>query len=349
MSITEQVENYLTDNINVSNSFFDNILEEHDESSIKLFYCYHLLKSGDKESSIKLFKTIKENSNVRSLYLLVNAILFYYDNVSSCKEMLLKSILIDNKNKWSYLELFYLLKNTEENYLAWDYLEKAILIDENFNEAKYQRILQFDSIENCSLIINDILAFPQTYVNEYILNTLGSAYYNCGQIGNAVKILKGSLEINKTPEAYYLLGAIEHNKDRNFDNALKYYNLSINEDPSYIDCLNSKAWLLFDMRNIDEAELLFKKIINLNKSQSSYIQIIQFYLCISDLDNALSYNKTMIIEYGEDYISDSFDIIYLIKKNNKEILNNKVLKFKKKYNEEQIDWLKNMILDYGSV
>ena len=111
-NIYEFIETYLTDNIHIRNDFFENLRIENNKDIviIDLFYCYHLLKRGSKKKAHLLFKSIKENQGNKSLYLMLKAIIYFHEDTDNCKKLLLESIYFNKENKWSYLELFYLLK-----------------------------------------------------------------------------------------------------------------------------------------------------------------------------------------------------------------------------------------------
>jgi len=333
-------------NSNIDETYFLDLLKLFpNEGYIKILYCYYLfnydklIEGNEVLKSINIHYIDKEDF---SFHLFVSTL---YDSDNLIEDLLKLNSEYPN-NIFCLFELFMSLKDTEDNFLAWGFLEKAIEIEPYFFEARLQKILYDDSLDNCSEIIQELLKFPQTYVDTRVLNKLAFSYYNCYEIENAIKIAKGSLEIDKTAETYYILGSIEHNENNNFKEALNYYNLCLEIDSSYLDCLNSKAWLLYDFGDISDSEKIFLQILEIDQSISSYGQLMQFYLNANNLEKVVSVNDLLISKHGNNHISDTFSILYSLKKNEKEKLNLKLQNFKQSYTDEQVEWLKSMILDY---
>ena len=87
-----------------------------------------------------------------------------------------------------------------------------------------------------------------------------------------------------------------------------------------------KAWLLHDFDEISESEKIFIQILEIDKSISSYGQLMQFYLNINNLEKVVSINDLLVSKHGNNHISDTFSILYSLKKNEKEKLNLKLQK-----------------------
>jgi pentatricopeptide repeat protein len=344
----QEFENYITVNLKIKNEYFENIINDYPENIyVLIFYSFFLFKNEKIEKARKIFNSIKNPEDFYSYYVMVDALINYEKDFTSKKIKLLESIKIDKKNKWAYLELFYLLKDTDENYIAWDYLEKSISIDYNFFEAKFQRILYYDSIQNCKLIIEEILTFPQTYVDENILNCLAYAYFNNYEFINAKKIALGSLDIYASKDAYYLLGLISYEFENDFKIAFNYFQESLNIDCKQSKVLTSKGWLLFDMGKLEYSKNVFKELIEIDRSQFSYNQLIQFYFECKDFDEAIKYIDSSKELFGNNYMNDGFYILYTYKKNYKKLLEAKIKEYKKVYTSDQISWLKEILNNIG--
>jgi tetratricopeptide (TPR) repeat protein len=338
---------YINENVFIEDDFFIKMINKYPENNlIKLHASYYYLINNKIEECVLIYNNIVKldlNDYETGFYKLIEILL--RDDKEITKDLLSLN-KTHPENKFCLLELFFALKDSDSNYLAWGFLEKAIELDPFFYEARLQLVLNYNSIDNSIDIINELLSFPQTFVDTRVLNKLAYAYYNCYEIENAYKIAEGSLKMEATAEAYYVLATIEHNEFNNFVLALDYYNLALQKDPLYLDCINSKAWLLFDMSKNDEAEELFKSIIDLDNTQFSYIQLIQFYFKIGNLEKISDFIKEIELKFGKDYISDSFKILYFMKTNSKDMLNQATKEFKKLYNEDQIKWLKEIIIEY---
>lgn len=346
-NIRQSIDTYLTDNINIEEKYFENLLIDFDDDYVYLMYSYFLLKKNSVQKAEKIFNIVGLRTDEYSHVLLIEALFLYYRDNEDQKaiEKLKQSISVDPSNKWSFLELFYLLVG-KKDYEAFGYLEEAIKIDENFNEAIYARVLYYDSINNCSDVISEILKIPQTYINAYILNTLAFAYYNCFEVDNATKIAKASLEYEETDRAFYLLGTIASDNE-DYTLALYNFNQSLEKNENQKDVLNSKAWALFDTNKFDEAEYIFLQVLQFDFDQESFNQIIQFYLETENFESVDLFIKESKLKNGKNYMNDTYKIIYLhlINDGKFEFYLNE---FMKTYSELEHSWFNDVFSQYSS-
>ncbi|KFF03216.1 tetratricopeptide repeat protein [Flavobacterium reichenbachii] len=345
-----EIERYLTDNIELDLDYLKDFSNKHaDIEELKVYYFYALYKNNKiklaSEELASLNQSIKLQEN--SFFLMVKSLVQINqdDEIDLLINSLEKCLQIDNRkeNKWLRLELFKLYEKKEIDYLAWGYLEDAILIDENFYEAILLRAQRLDLITNCSDIVHQILQLPQTYVNSDVLNFLGNAYLNCNEIENALKIFNGSLEIRETEEAYYFIGYINHYNFSDYEKAMFYYDKSISINPQFIDVLIEKAWLLYDMNEYETSETLFKEIIDSHHEEINvYNQITLFYIRTEKISEALNYVEKSKSKFGINYMNQGFELICLEKiKDDKYV--NEYHVFKKKYSADELSWFKTLL------
>lgn len=346
-----EIERYITDNIIIDINYLKKLTKKNDDiTELKVYYIYGLYKENQIKSAINELAILKKTTALEksSFFLMVKS-LIQINNETEIDQLikLLENYLILDKernNKWLRLELFKLYEKKEIDYLAWGYLEDAISIDENFYEAILLRSQRLDLITNCSEIIQQLLQLPQSYVNSDVLNFLGNAFLNCNEIDNALKIFNGSLESEITEEAYYFIGYINHYHLNDYKNAMVYYNKSISVNNKFIDVLMEKAWLLFDMKNFESSETLFKDIIDSHDEINSYNQITLFYLKTTKYKEASNYIDKSKGRFGENHMNQGLELVYLEKIKN-DLYVDKYHLYKKKYSENQLLWFKNLLCE----
>ncbi len=117
---------------------------------------------------------------------------------------------------------------------------------------------------SCSLprivILDDPLT-PEEHLN------LGVTYEKKGGFDSAIK--EYELAAKKLSIAYLYLGNAHFHKN-DFENAEKYYKLTIEKEPQNADAYNNLAWLYYMRKeNMDQAESLALKAMELNPSKSN--------------------------------------------------------------------------------
>jgi len=318
-----------------------------DESPlVYLIYIYYLIKNNKTEKAISLFKKIEPNDDLKSYYILIEALL---EDIKEVKiEKLYNSLDLKKDNIWTLIELYYILKDTDDLYKAFGYLDKSIEIEPDFYEARYEKILNLSSVDNCDIIIQEILSFPETYIDENILNTLAFAFFNCYNIENAEKILNRSLKIKETKEAFFLLGIISFDKYNDKQKALSCYEKSLELDENQLEVLTEKAWLLFEINREIEAEKIFLKLLDINQNNETFNQVIHFYFTINEYRKAYDFIKKSKEILGSNYLNDGYEILYYTLIKNNYLSQRFALEFKNKYSTFEIDWLKGLILEFTS-
>lgn len=118
---------------------------------------------------------------------------------------------------------------------------------------------------SCSLprfiIVDDPLT-PEEHIN------LGVAYERKGELEHAMKEYEKAAK--RLPIAYLYLGNVSLQLGRS-DEAERYYRRSIKKSPSGADAYNNLAWLYYTRKeNLDEAEALAQKALELNPSREDY-------------------------------------------------------------------------------
>lgn len=345
----EECDKYLTDNYPVHINYFDKYLNKSLLSAyLKLMKVYFLIKEGNIDLAKEEYSLINIDSPVYNshgdLYYMIKGIFLFLDKNRKDALNYFQIALSKEKsrNKWLRIELFYFYFEIE-NYTAFGYLDEAIDIDPNFYEAIIQKCYYMDSEHNCEEIITNLEKLPITYEINTTLNLLGVAYTNCGNIDKGIKIIKKSIENEPTSENNYLLGYIYSNFLKRLDLAEGFFLKSLSFEKANIDTINSYAWLLYEKNDMQLAEKKFKELLSINKDQTAYDQIIQFYLLTKKISKAEKFISESINQNGFNFTNEGFEIILLLimKKNHKAKLD----AYKIKYGEFEVDWLHGMIND----
>jgi len=113
------------------------------------------------------------------------------------------------------------------------------------------------------IVLDDPLS-PEEHLN------LGVTYEKNGELDNALK--EYQVASKKLPVAYLYMGNIYFQKNE-FDEAESCYKKAINKDSENADAHNNLAWLYFiERKNLDEAERLVSKAIELNPAKKNIYQ-----------------------------------------------------------------------------
>jgi tetratricopeptide (TPR) repeat protein len=121
------------------------------------------------------------------------------------------------------------------------------------------------TVSSCALpriIVLDDPLTPEEHIN------LGLAYEKKGESDLAIEEYKTASK--KMPAAYLYLGNI-YQQMKKLDEAEAFYRKAIEKAPTLADAYNNLAWLYFtENTNLDEAERLASRAVELNPSKENY-------------------------------------------------------------------------------
>src|SRR5690606_34529171 len=217
-------------------------------------------------------------------------------------------------------------------------------IDKYFSEALIAKAVYLDPVDNSEEIIKDLNRIPESYNDYQVSYLLGIAYLNFGDISKSLELLKKSISINESSNAYLSLGVLYSDYLDNTKEANYYFNKSIEIDPVNIFAINNYAWFLYSLGHFTESETYFLNLLELNQDQEIYNQIIQFYINIKNYISAELKILESVDVNGVNFMNDGFKIVLNSLTGSE--YKNLSSEYKKKYGEFELDWLKSMIIKY---
>lgn len=341
-----RIDNYLTITFPIENSYFINLIDngtEVEKEYANLMYAYHLIKTEGVIKARLHFDSISGLKENEVTYML-QALLKHVDG--DREEALVKfkkAYAYNSKNKWLNLELYYYFLENDD-VMAWKYLEDAIQIDKNFSKALIAKAVYLDPVDNCEEIIKDLNRIPESYKDYQVSYLLGIAYLNHGDLTKSLELLQKSIAIKETSNAYLSLGVLFSDYLDDTKEANYYFIKSLEIEPDNIFAINNYAWFLYNLGDTSGSETYFLSLLELNKDQEIYNQVIQFYLNIKDFKSAELKIQESVDENGINFMNDGFKIILKSLTGDEYINLNR--DFKNNNGEFELDWLKSMIIKY---
>ncbi len=171
---------------------------------------------------------VTENAGAYILLAIAN---FYGENYQKSIENCIKSLEINDRNKW---------------LRPW-------LISAHFESGDTQKALEI-----ANLILQDE---PE---DELIWNQLGYIYSKTGEYEKATEVLNKAIQINyKLGQPWSNLGYIEYKKG-NYEQALEYIKKAIKKDPDYPRAYYYFAKVLYSQGKADEALVYCNECLKIN-------------------------------------------------------------------------------------
>ncbi|MEK6153135.1 tetratricopeptide repeat protein [Flavobacteriaceae bacterium 3-367] len=341
-------ESFLTYNTDIDKDFFFKKIDDLDTNSyLSLMYAYFLIKKDEISEAETVLDRINLNHGIpylQSLYFMNEGLIAMSKGDTQMSESKLRASYEADSgkyNKWIRLELFRYYTD-KVDYEAWKYLESALDLDPEFNQAKVEKSYQLDEDLNCDEVIDLLKDIPESYKDSDAMNLFGVALINCGRFDQAKEALKKSITIKPSSNNCFSLAQLMHEKYEDYEEAESLYKKSLDLDKSNLDAINGFAWLNYDMNEMARAESQILSLLEFTQDQEIYNQIVNFYFLTDRPDNANKYINEAQKVHGKNSINEGYKIIEQIyRKENYEPLINE---YKSNYSEEEIEWLKNQIV-----
>lgn len=308
----DEIDKFLSKPANASDKiiFLDRYLKKWPNNDYLLgMRGYFLLEVDSVEAGEFFKKEILSQNNMGEYCAMASGAFFAgKGNYKKASEYLKYAQKLDKEvnNKWIFLELFHAEKDDD---VAAKYLEKSLQIDPFFYYALLSKAyFVLDEVENCAEIINILDKVDLEQESVEVINHLGMAYYNCGNIEKSYGVFLQSVEVGKSGFAYNMLGNIAVSWN-DLELAEKYYleNLKLNEHRDL--ALRALGWLYFRSGRYSVAETLFRELIVLEPTKESYEDVIMFYLKTNNFSKAREVIKERVVKHGNDSYSNAFLLI----------------------------------------
>ena len=273
------IENYILA-LNDLNSSIDFLLKDHINNFSKL----------------KLSKLISDNIvDVEYLKRLISLRAETYFHLSE-KEMILKKNY-DKSLQNSYLNYNVLIQNNVlgENAENITQLFKILYLAGKYDEliANAETILNLHSDNLTNLELSDIFT------------TLGMTYSTLNKSKNALKYYKLAIDLNPIPENIdqYAITLFE-NED--YENALIYFNMNINNSPNNSIYWNNRGMYYFNTGDYQNAKKDFLKSLEINKGLNfqDLLMLLRISVMSNDFSNQLKYSYKIKEIMNEDILSN---------------------------------------------
>ncbi len=270
------------------------------DSEIYLNYGILYAKQQKKHKAIEMFKKSKFfNPTNFHAYFLLGVMLFETDKTSEafCEFKQLESLKPDYKNLNYYLALCY---KKEMNYIAVNEYAQRALEEDPYNSSVHillaQNFITMKKEDEGLRIYNNALEKGIDDFEFYL--SWGISLLKINNISGAKEKLFKALEKKENnSNALYRLGYCFH-KENDFDNAEKYYNLSIIADPKNSMAHADLGIIHYEKKNYEDAINSFLKAINISSKMSYlYFYIANCYYKKGRLKKSLDYYEKTIEYY----------------------------------------------------
>jgi tetratricopeptide (TPR) repeat protein len=223
-----------------------------------------LLKIINSPELAALNKKILDNPEEANLYNERAKIYLQFKQFDEAINDSKRSLRMDSSNAGFYLTEADIFFASNETRNAKDVLEKVVKKFPENTEGllKLGELYYFvKQYENAFAKINQALKVNQNLAKAYYLK--GSIYREIGDTGKAISSLETTIEQdNKNYGAFLDLGIIYAAKKNPL--AFQYYDNALSINPSSNDVLYAKAKLFQDLEKINDAVLIYNKILKNN-------------------------------------------------------------------------------------
>lgn len=306
-----------------NNSLFDEVIleceklikEGYSSSSVYNLYGSAFKEKGKSDEALKAYDiAISINQNNFAPFLNKSIIYFDLKLFDEAEQNILKSLSINSKDALANYMLAIILQESvvdKSQKLHSDLLKKAVSYFEKSFELNKSFIPLYSNYGNAlvslgelkkakSIILQGLDLHPQ---NPILLYNMGNVYEKEQNISEAISYYNNALKYDKNLfQAHNNLGTLLTTHVKNFDLALKHYNISIALNPTDGDTLSNKGSLLEEMGQIDLAYETINKSIDMNsKNPKAHYNKAKILEKMGNIHEALtSYDRS--IKLDSNYI-----------------------------------------------
>ena len=253
-------------------------------------------------------------------------------------------------NRYVIFELFlYNLQNNDDQYIKYLEILKKFHSDYTYFIIEHSNLLKtYGHIDQGIALLDSLI---ERNANPYACYIRSIDYYNSGDVTNANRILYVGLKIKEIPELYCGLGFLSEQMG-NKQNALESFNKALQLDPNSKLANEKLGWYYIkNESNFTLALTYFKKMHECKPVgiHDDYHFLSYVYLSLNDLESArrtITEGKRL---FGNDFQSDFFEIVLLVKEGNVKGAQDVFNEYVNSYDESAINWLKNELKAWNIV
>ena len=222
-----------------------------------------LYREGNYEKSIEICSyLINKDFNIIECY---NLLFEIYDVMGDLDKALLhlnNSLKLKPDDIDNIINKGILLYKLDKNDEALEYYNNALLIDDTHDYARVGKLtilIEQEKYNEAKNFYNSIIINTN---NSYILDKYATLLYILNILDDALKYSNQSLDINN-PKYWNTKGLILEGL-KNYNEALKFFNKSINHDPEDIDAIVNKGSIYNNLSEYENALNCFEKALKIN-------------------------------------------------------------------------------------
>lgn len=349
----QQVEATLTHSNDLDDNYFDSLLLVYPNSEyligMKAYFCCLNDNIEEAKQFIETEISQKNDLFLNTYICLAMAMISAYegDRLLSMRYFE-KSLEFDTnrKNKWTRLEYFYALRDSNVN-AAERSLEEALLIDPNFTTAFIESINLLIADNRYHDAISKIKAYTSFNTNEKMCYIIGFCHLQMQEYKDAEDWFNESLIIERNVDALVGMGYLSQYISNQEILALNYFNEAYSIEPENAT-VNKRLGVYYI--NKDEYQLAkgyLEKSVILLPNQEDFLLLIYAHVVLEEYEDALRLNSTATDEFG--WIRDNEFWVILIASLQGDLDKAQGLldDYYQEYSEEDISWLKRELAAWG--
>jgi tetratricopeptide (TPR) repeat protein len=177
----------------------------------------------------------------------------------------LKTIELDPKDFEAYYSLALVAHDSKDFKKAINYIEKCLLLNPAYINAYFQKAITYEAMsqpEESLKCYNKILEIDP--YNQIAYKNLGYIFKTLQNFPEAEKNFQKALQLNRDDhEPYYDLGVLANDQNK-YRDAIPFFDKCLTLKPDYINALIEKAYAFSNLREVDEANECYEKVLEID-------------------------------------------------------------------------------------
>lgn len=261
---------YISKDYKSAIEYYDSFLAaypEHIEANENLANSYMAI--GDNQKSCEIYAKLYENNkdNFKDFFK-YGVALFNVKKYEDAIPMLQRAIEIDEHNTIAWADLALSFQNLNENEFALGAFKKTFELNPNLTGLKFDYANLLGNMEQYEEAITAykeyIEAFPED-ANAY--KNLGLVYKRAGKDDLALLNLEKSYLKNPSCSETQKLLARYYHENKDYQKAMKFYDLALQTSPADFDMKANKALVLHAQKNYPAAIDMYKDLLMVKQNE----------------------------------------------------------------------------------